>query len=225
MDEEVSLARQEREGRSMLLAGSGSGLSGNKDVHGDEGKEVAGNAKGRKGGKNKTASSKSKGDAKAKSGNRRGRKRGRTYSLRESARTTEGANRPSGRSAKELGITWLDARCDKSPKTRVHWFIGRMNTDNGTVFQCKFCHRVKWLPNTIQECERLGNWMRVYGEDGGYQRLLDLHPTAKRLMSKIQDIYYLKKSIPADQFPIAVAAVMLDREYPYDVEITEEELL
>ncbi len=55
--------------------------------------------------------------------------------------------------------------------------------------------------------------------------MLDEHPAARRLISKIQDIYYLKKVIPEEQFPIAVAAVMLDREYPYDVTITEEDVL
>jgi hypothetical protein len=31
--------------------------------------------------------------------------------------------------------------------------------------------------------------------------------------------------MPPEQFPIAVSAIMLDRQYPYDVELTEEEML
>lgn len=128
------------------------------------------------------------------------------------------------RSAQELGITWLDAYCENS-STKGHLLVGKTKIDAGTVFECSVCHKVKWLPDDIDECIKLGNSMKIYGEDGGYQRILDKHPAAKRLMSKIQDIYYLRKALTPEQFPIAVAAVILDREYPFDVEITEEEVL
>jgi len=128
------------------------------------------------------------------------------------------------RSAQELGITWLDAYCENS-STKGHLLVGKTKIDAGTVFECSVCHKVKWLPDDIDECIKLGNSMKIYGEDGGYQRILDKHPAAKRLMSKIQDIYYLRKALSPEQFPIAVAAVILDKEYPFDVEVKEEEAL
>ena len=124
-----------------------------------------------------------------------------------------------------MGIVWPDARCDDSPVSKAHHTIARTQIDGGDIYECKYCHRVKWLPNNMTECVRLGNWLKIYGYNGGYQRILDLHPAAKRLLSKIQDIYYLRKAIPPEQFPIAVAAVMMDREYPHDVEIEEEDIL
>ncbi len=225
MDETFSLARQEEVGRPVLLAGSGSGLSKQAEARRVQGQEVTGHAEKAEGSKSGNPKKKGESNAKNKGGDGRGRKRGRTYSLRDTIRDIEGRNRPSGRSAKELGITWLDTRCEESPRSKAHFLVGKTVVDGGTVFECKFCHRVRWLPNNLNECQRLGNWFYIYGLDGGYQRVLDLHPAAKRLMSKIQDIYYLKKTIPPDMFPLAVAAVMLDRDYPHDVEIMEEEVL
>jgi len=225
MDKKIPLARTEEKGRSVLLAGTGTGLSKQESLRGAEGKETASNPQRNEKGKASTAKKKGKGDTKTKAGNGRGRKRGRTYSLRGTIRDIEGVNRPSRRSAKEMGITWLDYRCEESPVTKAHYLIGKTKIDSGTVFKCIYCHRVKWLPNSMRECQRLGTFLHTYGLNGGYQRILDLHPAAKRLISKIQDIYYLKKSVSAKQFPVVVAAVIMDREYPHDVEIKEEEIL
>lgn len=223
MVDELQMARKEEEGRPVLLASSGSRASGEPSSGRAQGRKTTTDSKGDEGGKAKNPKKASKGNAKAKGGGRRGRRRGRSYSLRESARTTEGDNRPSGRSAKELGIEWLGDRCEKSPVTKAHFLIGMQKVDGGVLFKCKYCHHVKWLPVTDKEAVRLANWMKVYGEDGGYQRILDLHPTAKRLIAKVQDIYYLQKVLPVDQFAVAVAAVMLDNEYPFESELGYDE--
>ncbi len=223
MDTKISLARQE-DGRSVLLAGAGTGEVGEGATHRDQGKEISGDAKGHEGEKVKHPKTKGESHAKAKGRNKGGR-RGRNYSLRETIREAKRRNPAPGRSAQELGITWLDARCEDSPVSKAHYLIGRTQVDQGTVFECRYCHKVKWLPNGIDGAQRLGYLLHVYGLDGGYQRMLDEHPAARRLMSKIQDIFYLKKSLPSEHFPIALAAVMLDREYPYDVTITEEDVL
>lgn len=224
MEEKISLARKEESRRSVLLAGSGDGTPGKAGSRGVQGQKGNSDAKGAERATPGHSAKKGKGDAEDKGGNGRGRRRGRHYSLRGEVRDIEGVNRPSGRSAKELGINWLDGRCDDSP-SKAHWLMGTTVVDGGTMYKCKFCHKVTWLPDSLEECMRLSNWVRIYGLDGGFQRILNFHPQAKRLLSKIQDLYYLKKSIPANMFPLAVAAVMLDREYPYDVEIQEEEIL
>jgi len=225
MDKEISLARKEEERRSVLLPGSGAGEDGKGAVCRDEREEASRNAKGHKGGKIGSAKKKGKGNAKVK-GRGRGRKAksGPTYSFGGAIRKFENRNPPARRSAKELGITWLDSYCEDSP-TKGHLLKGTTRIDGGTVYKCSICHRVKWMPDNLDECIKLGNSMKIYGQDEGYQRILDKHPAARRLMAKIQDIYYLRKALTPEQFPIAVAAVIMNKEYPFDVEIQEEEVL
>ena len=225
MDNNFSLARQEEVRRSVLLASSGDGVPRKARVYRNARKALHSPAEGTQGEAAIHTAAESKSNAKDKGRNGRGRKRRRTYPPRETVRDAEGGNCPSGRSAQELGIKWLEARCDDSPTSKAHYLVAKTDTSAGVIFECKYCHKVTWLPASLDECERLNTWMHIYGKDGGYQRILDLHPAAKRLLSKIQDIYYLKKSLPPEQFPLALAAVMMDREYPYDVDVTEEEIL
>ena len=224
MDKEIPLARKEEKRQPVLLSDSGIGEDGEGTVCGDEREEASRNAKGHKDGKIGSAKKKGKGNAKVKGGGRgRKVKPGPTYSFGRTIREFEDGNRSTRRSAKELGITWLDAYCEESP-TKGHLLVGATKIDTGTVYKCNICHKVKWLPNDIDECIKLGNFMKIYGQDGGYQRILDRHPAAKRLMAKIQDIYYLRKALTPEQFPIAVAAVIMDKEYPFGVEVKEEEV-
>jgi len=225
MDFKVSLARQEEERRAVLLASTGTGENAKRALRGGKRQKISRNVKGNAGGETINTSPQSKSNAEDKGRDRRGRRPGRNYSLRQAVGETKRRNLAGGRSAQELGIEWLDARCEDSPITKAHWLLDKTNISNGVIFECKFCHRVKWLPVDMDTCSKLGNLMKVYGNDLGYQKMLNERPQAKRLMSKIQDIYYLRKSVPEDQFLIAVAAVMLDREYPYDVELVEKEVL
>ncbi len=225
MDNEIPLARQENIRRPVLLGSTGPRTTGQGALCRAEGQKASGHVRRYPKGSPISAAQAGKGYAKAKGGNGRGGKHGRAYSLRESIREAEGRNPAPGRTAKELGIEWPGERCEESPVTHAHWFTGRTYIDGGVIFECKFCHKVKWLPTEYEHCYDLGAWQHIYGLTTGYQRMLDLHPSARRLLSKIQDIYYLRKAIPPEQFPLAIASVMLDREYPYDVEIKEEDIL
>lgn len=225
MDEKVPLAREEGEGRSELLDSTGTGAPRKRAVRGGKRTKIPRSSERNKGSQTERTPPKGKGRAKAESRDGRRGRRGRTYSLRDTIREAKARNPAPGRSAKELGIVWLDPRCEESPRTKAHFFIAKTTVNGGSVYQCKYCQRVKWMPNSLNECQEMWRMMQVYGLDGGYQKILDKNPSARRLLSKIQDIYYLRKSMPPEHFPIAVAAVMLDREYPYDVEITEEDVL
>jgi len=226
MDKEIPLARQEEVRQSVLLAGTGASETRKDATHRDSGKKASTTPQGVKGSKVRSPKKKSEGDAEVEGGGgKRGRKRGRSYSLGDTIREAERRDTSFGRSSKELGITWLGVRCEDSPVTKAHYLVDRTKVGDGTIYECKYCHKVKWLPNTESDCIKLGNFLQIYGHDTGYQKILDQHPAAKSLMAKIQDIYYLKKSLPPEQFPLALAAIMLDREYPYDVDITEEEVL
>ncbi len=222
MGNEISLARKENQRQPVLLVSSGTGICGEESKSGDQGQVSNSNATGNETEKAVNTTPKGKGNAKNKRGKRR---RGCTYSLRESIREAERRNPAGGRTAQELGIRWVEDRCEPSPVTKAHYFEDRMNIDSGSIFKCRYCHQVKWLPNTFQEAYLLSYKMKVYGEEKGYQLILDLHPSARRMLSKIQDIHYLRKILPDEQFGIAVAAIILDREFPFDVSIREEDIL
>lgn len=226
MGKKVPLARQQKERPAVLLADSGDGVYEDApELCREEGQATTSAAEGDKRTKAGFAKKAGKSSTETKGGNGRRRKRGKFNPPGQSVRANKRANCPAGRSAQELGIDWLEERCEESPVSKAHYLIGKFDIGEGTVFECRYCHKVKWLPASMDDCLSLHRLIHIYGLSGGYQRMLDYHPAAKRLISKIQDIYYLRKSMPADQFPIAVAAVMLDREYPHDVEITEEEIL
>ena len=226
MDKEIPVARQEKERRSVLLGYSGSREVRLDSVHGDQRPAAFSDAKGDERDQAKAPSPPRKGNAKAKGrdGKRRG-KRGRTYSLGQPIRDFERRNIPGGRSAKELGVRWPDDICKESPVTKAHHFIERTRVDSGFIFECKYCHELKWLPGTTEQAKQMGKLFRQYGPTEGYQKMLNSRPRARRMLSKMQDIRRLKKMLPADQFLIAVAAIVLDREYPYDAEIEEKDIL
>lgn len=226
MGNNFSLARSEKDRRGMLLASSSSRqvryyapyrdprAEENQTVQAEETPETINPKK------------KSKSTPKVKSGDGRRRKERRQHNTpRKSAREVEGGNITTGRTAKELGIVWPDDRCADSPITKAHHFVAVSYIADGDIFECKYCHRVKWLSRNSKHAIKFGVWIRIYGEDRAYQMMLDRRPTAKNLMAKIQDFYLLRKSVPEESLAKVIAAVMSDNDYPYDVKVVEEEVL
>ncbi len=221
MDEEITLARKEEVRLSMLLCSSGDGGNGEESPRGDTGQEVSGHAKGDEREEETNYSAQGQSHAASAGGDGKGRVRHRhSYKARRTVGEVEGGNVSTGRSAKELGIKWIGSRCDDSP-SGAHYSIGVSMIDGGTVFRCIYCERVQWLPNSTEESRRFDTWISKYGLNKAYQMLLDAHPTAMHLISKIQDIRYLRKITPLEQFPMVVAAVMKDSDYPYEVKENE----
>ena len=227
MDKKISLARQEEERQSMLLSGAGTGTDGERALRGAEGKEKASDSERpqRKAPISHASARESSPASKSGDGSYRAKHK-QSNDARRAIREAKARNRAFGRSAKELGIEWLNARCEDSPVSKAHFLVTNTIVDEGTMFECIYCHKVKWLPNSMNGCIALNKYLQVYGLDGGYQRMLDDHPAAKRMLAKVQDIYYLRKALPDVQFYLALASIVMDREYPYDVnEVEEEEML
>jgi hypothetical protein len=225
MDKEFQMAYKKRKRRSMLLDRTRDGEVIEAALsRGDSGQKASSYAKGDEGSQNSHPETQSKSDAKIKTGSKRGRKPRQNNPSGGDAGEAKRRDYSGRRSARELGISWVGSRCEVAP-SKAHVLVGKNYVDSGYVFQCTYCGKVKWLPASFDLCNKMNKLMQVYGYDTGYQMMLDEHPTARRLLSKIQDIYYLRRSLPPDEFGLAVAAVVLDREYPYDIEITEEELL
>jgi hypothetical protein len=227
MDKEISLARQTEARRAELLARTGAREDEQESICGDEREEDASPAKGNA--RAKTASYASARSSSSKAKSRDGNtalRHGESNSIGRAIREAKARNRKLGRSAKELGIRWLDARCEESPVTKAHYFIACTRVGDGDIYECKYCHRVKWMPCGIDNCTEFWNYMQIYGKDGAYQRILDENPEAKRMIAKIQDIYYLRLALKDDKaFHIALASIIMDREYPYDIEVIDEEML
>jgi hypothetical protein len=127
----------------------------------------------------------------------------------------------SGRSAKELGIRWIGSKCQFSP-TGAHHSISRMTIDGGDIFECIYCHGVKWLPNDRATAAQMGKVISKYGISEGYAIFLDRLPKVKKLLSKLQDIPYLRRVLPDDRFIHALAAIMVDKDYPYEDEDSDK---
>lgn len=216
MGEEVPLARKEEEGRSVLLAGAGIGRTGKEASCRDKGKEEAAPAKGKAGreikgtkkaGKNPAADKDRDGETSE------GKKHRGDYQARVSTRGLEGEDNPAWRSAEELGVEWFDHYCpDKPTPPHSHHLVGTTPVDGGVLFVCKYCGRIKWLPSTIGGSYALWECMRKYGEQKGYCIALDFHPAAKRLLSKVQNFYLLRKVLSDGDFAMAVAAIMTEKQ-------------
>lgn len=226
VDEEVSMACQEEAGRPVLLASSRSGQLRQDTIRGDSGQATFGNASGHEEGKAKATATPRQSDAGDKGRVGKGRRRrGQVDKAGKSVGRNERADIPSGRSAQELGIVWPEDRCEESPVTKAHHFVERTRIDRGHIFECIYCHTFKWLPGSDEGARQLGNFFQIYGYTEGYRRILNRCPRAKRMLSKMQDVQYLRKSLGKEHFLVAVAAIVLDREYPYDVEIEEADIL
>ncbi len=219
MGNEVSLARQAEDRREVLLAGAGTVGAGEETSCRDQRPTQDGPAVRVQKDKVKAAAKKSK-DTAASKADDRGRKPRRRPGNKSGRKAggVERANKSSGRSAEELGIEWPDVRCEVS-STKAHFWVARDCIEHGTVFECKYCHRFIWLPDYYGEAIELAHSIGRHGHTAAYQAMLAKHPVVLKLLSKIQDLHYLR-GLPQEQFLKVVVAVMTDREYPYATQVT-----
>lgn len=216
MGNELPLARKKRAGRRVLLAGLRSGGTSKKASRRNKRKEEGTVIKDEAGetitivkkkGKDSLQIATSDASSTGQAGHRRGHK------ARKSDRGVEGQDKATRRSAKELGIVWFDYSCSDSP-TKAHCMMAIDTVDGGDVFKCIYCHRCKWLPRSFGDAEKMSNLMRTFGMEMGYQKMLDRHPAARVLIAKLQDLWYLRKTIKSDEdFVQVISAVMGSREY------------
>src|SRR4030065_500922 len=124
MDKKISLARREEERRSMLLYGAGCGADGERALRGAEGKEKASDSERpqRKAPTSNASARKSSPKAKGGDGSHRAKHK-QDNDIRRAIREAKDRNRAAGRSAKDMGITWLDARCEESPVTKAAFLV------------------------------------------------------------------------------------------------------
>ena len=196
MGEELSVARAERIRRPMLLARAGAGSPEQAEVRGEEGNEASHPIPR---GKERAAASppvQSKGHAAVESGVREGA-RGQEHREDNHTRRVAGGLAPrdtaSGRSAKELGIDWVDGKCSNNHTTpNAHYWIETFRVAGGGLFICKQCRRARWLPNTYNEATVLSALDRKYGVVATYADTLDRHPAARKVLNRLKNCHRLK---------------------------------
>jgi len=110
-------------------------------------------------------------------------------------------------------VTWFNSRCKDSP-TKAHHFVEVGEISTGSIFLCLYCHRHRWLPKSSDAAEKFSNMIRLFGEEAAYNKLLSWYPAAKALMTKLEDLWYVRKEVTDDEsFVEIVKVVMKDREY------------
>lgn len=214
METKVPLACKKENGQPVLLDRTGSSADGKEPICGNSGKEKADTSKGNPKCSKASATAPRKNSAKTKAGDgNRSVRHGQSYSIRRAIREAKERNRTIGRSAEELGIVWPEDRCDSSP-SKAHYFAGQIQVDSGTIFECKHCHQVKWLPNSTNECVDFSRRISDIGTQEAYWYTLDFVPAAKKMLALIQATYYLRKIIKNDNaYLLAVTSIVADKDY------------
>lgn len=102
-----------------------------------------------------------------------------------------------------MGIVWLDAGCDISP-SKAHDLTSIHPVDGGDVYCCKYCWRVKWLPNSMETTQQLTKLMTKYGNNIGYLKLLDRRHEAKMLIYQLQELWVLRGQLDRDELQAVI---------------------
>jgi len=216
MGKELSLARSEEEGRSMLLAITSSGKPIAAPCLRDQRTEGDNFAKVSEGGETEDTKTKSKGSSKVKRANasafKKARRR-RDNKNRKSHRGDERAHKHARRSAKELGITFPGSYCDEL-ETVPHYWNEIEIVSSGLLLRCVFCSDYVWLPMFLPESLRLDSLIKQYGITEGYCRYLDMHREAKVLLAKMRDLRMLETKVDDKRkFAKMADEILSDKEY------------
>jgi len=215
MGKELPMAREEEEGRSVLLASTSSGESITTSSSGDQRTQESDSAEVSKRGKVKDTKTESKVSRKAKRTNARPRRQRhrRDNKDREQDRGDEGKDSKPRRCASELGITYPGSYCDDA-KITPHYWVEIEKVSKGSLYQCILCHRHLWLPLLHTDSNRLGSSMQRLGKNEGYCHYLNRNRPAKLLMAKLQDLRRLEGEIDDKiEFAKMTDKILSDMEY------------
>jgi hypothetical protein len=219
MDEGFSLARKEEERRTMLLARTSTSKSNPATPHRDKRQKGYGFGRRAKSSQTEDTTEESKDSSvdKDRSGQGgRGKKHRQNNKARDKARAVERRYKAGRRSAEQLGIEWFDSYCpDKPTPPHAHFMIELIKLEAGSIFQCRYCERAKWLPGSMDEAMLLGYLMKDVGDNEAYQYVLGKHPVAMVMVAKLQDIRLLKGTMSQDDYMRVVAAIITDKTIYY----------
>ena len=210
MGKELSLARKKKSGRSVLLVGAGTDSVQPEDICGAEGKEEATVAEGAARHEVEVADEESKDNAAVAAGDGasdRGAECGSYHKARKPIRGAKGKHSPHRRSAEVLGIEWIGHKCSKSP-TGAHHLVAAVDIAGGSIFACKYCDGLEWLPNSYSEAGRFRESIAKLGMVDAYYQILGRHPDAMKLLAKLQGLLRVRDKMSREDYLQTVAVVM-----------------
>lgn len=97
-------------------------------------------------------------------------------------------------------VEWFDSRCDERPYPPFsHYWTSVANVDRGTMFMCKFCHRLRWYPSSWEEAARFGDMLKRMDADDAYRTLLLDHPIAADRLARLNDLRNIRKVVTNEE--------------------------
>jgi hypothetical protein len=97
-------------------------------------------------------------------------------------------------------LEWHDDRCDERPYPPfAHYWVEVGELDRGSVFMCKFCHRLRWYPRSFGEAQWFDRLIGRFGADEAYRLVLSNHPSAADKIVRLNDLRNIRKIITDDE--------------------------
>lgn len=211
MGKELSLAREEKERRSVLLARPGGGAAGSAEVRREEGKKASAPLIRREGRTPSAATASRKGNAASAHRGGKGSFSARRGDNNQNGREVggvEGEDTSARGSAEKLGLEWFGSDCSRSPSCAHHLTEIVKTGGDGAIFMCAYCYRAKWLPTSISSAEVFTVLAKRKGHQAAYWQLLDQHPTARRVLSQMHLLYLAADKMSAMEFGRALNSII-----------------
>lgn len=182
MGKDTPLAREEKVRRSVLLARAGPGCVGLKTTRRNSRQAAHCHAEGNA--RPETANTPRPSAGRRSTANRVREATNRTFS-RKNDSAGKPANRIEGedcslrRRAKRLVVVWDDSH--------PHIWKEVEKIRFGTMFVCKGCRQYRWLPDVMQETQKLQKLIHNCGYQQGYNEYLNTRPELKILIWAVQN--------------------------------------
>jgi len=216
MGKELQMAREENEGRPMLLAISSTGKPLTTSYRRNPRQKATGPFPRPARRKAKGTQTKSKDSSNLKGADAsptRPARRGRGDKDREQGGSHEGENGIVRRSAQDLGIVFPGSYCDEAELTPHYWSEAD-RPYGGSLLQCKLCRRHLWLPLSFMDAYTMQKLIEKHGGTDGYCRYLNRHRPAKMLMAKMLDLRRLETEVSDKrEFARLTDKILSDKEY------------
>ena len=87
---------------------------------------------------------------------------------------------------------------------------------DGTIWRCKYCWAVKWLPDQWSETMACSIDIQKLGIQTAYKKWLIHRSKAKELLMKLEEMRLLREIMPEKERVRAIAAVVAERKVSDD---------
>lgn len=71
----------------------------------------------------------------------------------------------------------------------THFFIGTRRMSFGSFWLCKYCTRVKWIPEDDNNGNKFSTNIKHYGIQAAYEQLLLTYPNVRKIILQLNSLY------------------------------------